>query len=623
MRFNSAIRAALLICAGVALAQTSPIWAPKAEAAPIIRMDGRAAPPPTQASTMPVAALSASFTPVSVVLSSPSAAEAVRQKSVADDTRVGFGRTAPSNVAASNSNGQISFAVVSPGAEQLRVGLALPIGNYTVYAWGVNSPDANILHVTPGNFAMPVWSPITDGATQNILVTRDDSAEPWSASIAEVSHFDTPVGRGPNTDISKGFGDSASCQLDVVCLAPLVDAATAPDLVAAANASMLIITSDAQGNSYTCSGTLVNSNSFPTPYVLTANHCIVNQTSIVTIWFYVRTGCGTGAANPSAQQTGGATIIWHSTELDGALIELSQAPPALAGFSGWDASRLNVGDEILALHHPRGDVLKASFGGVASNDPPAITISNYTYAPGTFYVVSWDIGFVEPGSSGSGLFYHSPATHFALRGTLTGGPPQSCSASNNLADYSQLSNQYPYISQYLAATPPPPPPGTGKAQVVEYYNATENHYFITPNAVEIGLLGKPPFQDWQPTGLTFLAYAPGSPPAGAVGVCRFYNDHFQGTSTHFYAPHGLGCEDVIASFPDWTLEDPQLFYANLPDANGNCPSGQIPVYRLYNNGMGGAPNHRFTTNATVRQQMISQGYAPEGAGIGVGWCAPQ
>jgi hypothetical protein len=39
--------------------------------------------------------------------------------------------------------------------------------------------------------------------------------------------------------------------------------------------------------------------------------------------------------------------------------------------------------------------------------------------------------------------------------------------------------------------------------------------------------------------------------------------------------------------------------------------------------MGGAPNHRFTTDPTVRAQMLAQGYAPEGYGIGVGWCAPQ
>jgi mono/diheme cytochrome c family protein len=178
------------------------------------------------------------------------------------------------------------------------------------------------------------------------------------------------------------------------------------------------------------------------------------------------------------------------------------------------------------------------------------------------------------------------------------------------------------LSVQLSGTGAGGSPGDGaKVVVTEFYNAALDHYFIA--TFEAGELGKPPFQDWQPTGLTFNAYSTGSPPASAVAVCRFFNDHFLGISTHFYAPHGLGCEQTISGFPDWTLETTDLFNAMLPDAAGNCPSGQIPVYRLFNNGMGGAPNHRFTTDLAVRAQMMAKGYTPEGYGIGVGWCAPQ
>jgi cytochrome c553 len=164
--------------------------------------------------------------------------------------------------------------------------------------------------------------------------------------------------------------------------------------------------------------------------------------------------------------------------------------------------------------------------------------------------------------------------------------------------------------------------GGNTVTIVEFYDASLHHYFITPIAGELAVLGKPPFQDWQATGLSFNGYAAGRGAPGSVGVCRFFNDHFLGISTHFYAPHGLGCEATIANFPDWTLESADLFDAMLPNADGTCPAGTIPVYRMFNNGMGGAPNHRFTTDLTVRQQMIDAGYTPEGAGIGVGWCAP-
>ncbi len=66
------------------------------------------------------------------------------------------------------------------------------------------------------------------------------------------------------------------------------------------------------------------------------------------------------------------------------------------------------------------------------------------------------------------------------------------------------------------------------------------------------------------------------------------------------------------------LEDDKLFNAMLPDGSGNCPAGTIPVYRLYNQGMGGAPNHRFVTSLVERQNMVNQGFAAEG----VGMCAP-
>ena len=48
-----------------------------------------------------------------------------------------------------------------------------------------------------------------------------------------------------------------------------------------------------------------------------------------------------------------------------------------------------------------------------------------------------------------------------------------------------------------------------------------------------------------------------------------------------------------------------------------------PVYRLYNQGQGGAPNHRYTTDLLVRSQMLAQNYAAEGYGIGVALCVPQ
>jgi hypothetical protein len=77
----------------------------------------------------------------------------------------------------------------------------------------------------------------------------------------------------------------------------------------------------------------------------------------------------------------------------------------------------------------------------------------------------------------------------------------------------------------------------------------------------------------------------------------------------------------VKSNADWSFEG-EVFHVALPDGQGACPSGTQPVYRLYNNGQTGAPNHRFTTDATLRSQLIGQGWVPEGAGLGVTMCSP-
>jgi hypothetical protein len=74
--------------------------------------------------------------------------------------------------------------------------------------------------------------------------------------------------------------------------------------------------------------------------------------------------------------------------------------------------------------------------------------------------------------------------------------------------------------------------------------------------------------------------------------------------------------------PDWQFEG-AVFAAALPDAAGNCAAGTRAVYRMYNSGQGGAPNHRYTTDLAVRGTMLASGWVPEGTGdLGVMGCAP-
>jgi hypothetical protein len=166
--------------------------------------------------------------------------------------------------------------------------------------------------------------------------------------------------------------------------------------------------------------------------------------------------------------------------------------------------------------------------------------------------------------------------------------------------------------EYVAGAP-------ALATVFEYFNAGFGHYFITLLPDEIAKLDAGVFTGWMRTGQQFNVHR--NPGATLAPVCRFFTVAFPPKSSHFYAPRGFGCEGTLNN-PDWQFEA-DVFYTPLPDGNAPCPAAHLPVYRLYNNGQGGAPNHRFTVDPIVRTQMIAGGYVGEGAGVGVGMCSPQ
>jgi len=164
-----------------------------------------------------------------------------------------------------------------------------------------------------------------------------------------------------------------------------------------------------------------------------------------------------------------------------------------------------------------------------------------------------------------------------------------------------------------------PPPGGATVTIKEYFHAAFGHYFITANTDEMSKIESGVFVGWAATGRLFKAYQSGG--TGTAAVCRFFTTAFAPKSSHFYAPRGAGCEPVFEN-KDWQFEADAFYVAEANDA-GACPTGTQPIYRLYNNGQTGAPNHRYTNDPAVRSQMMAQGFVPEGKGAeGVGFCAP-
>ena len=163
------------------------------------------------------------------------------------------------------------------------------------------------------------------------------------------------------------------------------------------------------------------------------------------------------------------------------------------------------------------------------------------------------------------------------------------------------------VSFQVGASEPP------RTEIVEYYAPSLDHYFMTGFALEESALDAgTPIAGWTRTGKSFPAYSEiGS---GLSTVCRFFGTPGVGFNTHFYTAFDFEC-DVLKSQAAWIFES-NAFYIAADVLQ--CPGSTRPVFRLYNDGMGGQPNHRYTTSWPVIDVMQTQGWLLEG----LVFCAP-
>ena len=155
------------------------------------------------------------------------------------------------------------------------------------------------------------------------------------------------------------------------------------------------------------------------------------------------------------------------------------------------------------------------------------------------------------------------------------------------------------------------PAGPQTAKVVEYFNASLGHYFITPLFSEQRWLGS--FSSgWEKTGRSFTTWVETGPML--LPACRFFSDQsFAPKSSHFFTPYAGECAALKAG-TIWKYEGDTTFLRLPEGAEGArvCPIDTQPLYRAYNNGMTGAPNHRYTIDAALLDQLIAQGWIFEG-----------
>ena len=160
---------------------------------------------------------------------------------------------------------------------------------------------------------------------------------------------------------------------------------------------------------------------------------------------------------------------------------------------------------------------------------------------------------------------------------------------------------------------------TAPSAVIEYYNASLDHYFVTWIADEIAALDAgTAIRGWKRTGQSFKTWA--TPQATTSPVCRYYIPPALGDS-HFFGRGAVECDATGKNNPSFVLEASDFMHMVLPVA-GTCPSGTVPVYRVFSNRPDA--NHRYMVDRTVREQMAARGWLVEGDGPdAVVMCAPQ
>ena len=161
-------------------------------------------------------------------------------------------------------------------------------------------------------------------------------------------------------------------------------------------------------------------------------------------------------------------------------------------------------------------------------------------------------------------------------------------------------------------------PGDTTRRAVEYFHAAHDRYFFTDEPAEIAALDSgTPSAGWARTGESFQVvskYGQALPVEGVVQkVYRFWSPDVSGKPSHFFTVSQQECAALRNGVKrNWTFEG-STFWATV--AHGDVCTAGTPLFRLYNNGLGGAPSHRYTTRIAVVDEMVGKGWGKEGVAM--------
>ena len=242
--------------------------------------------------------------------------------------------------------------------------------------------------------------------------------------------------RDPVAELAQGLTAKAagSCENDVSCYPEWADVARAVSGIGFVNRDSLF-----------CTGQLLDDQAHDlTPYWLTAHHCVntaAKAQSAEIYWLYQTPTCGgTSPSLASVPHSVGATLLTTNAGSDFSLLMVEGALPDGLFWAGWTSAQVANGTSAAAIHHPKGDYKRISFG---FKDVSTVCKNSYHNNP-SLLRISWTDGPTESGSSGSGIFRAD--TH-QLFGQLFDGP--SACGRETYDCYGAFTATYPQIKGLL------------------------------------------------------------------------------------------------------------------------------------------------------------------------------
>ncbi|GBD97086.1 MAG TPA: choice-of-anchor D domain-containing protein [Nitrospirae bacterium] len=326
------------------------------------------------------------------------------------------------------------FQIHAPSAGGIRVHFTdfyIPTKGAKVYVYSPSYPDK---YAGPYKWGPDFWARIIGGDTVIIELAIPTPYTPIQKPpfiIKEISHMYRPL-RQKTTPESGIIPLAEPCHNDATCYPGW---ATEGDSV-----GRLVI--DLGGSTAYCTGTILeNQTGDQTPYFLTANHCIDENTDTSKVdvyWLYETSTCDDSSPDMYSMPMSGDAVYLGGKPVseftDFTLLEILGTVPSNLTWSEWTIVESDIADNVVGIHHPglpTDDHRRISFGIVDSSTP------NYS-------VILWDSGSTEGGSSGSCIWNSS---HQCV-GQLYGGTA-SCSNPTGTDDYGKFSVSYPFMQNFL------------------------------------------------------------------------------------------------------------------------------------------------------------------------------